>query len=99
MKIVPQFRVGVYEYSHTLNEQLFCEEAKGIVWAGGWRLPTVEELVLLYNEQPDSRCSELYWTDTLLRCVNFEDGEDYIKMEDSAENVRLVRVSGGMYGP
>jgi hypothetical protein len=62
--IKPLFTVNGLEFSETLPDRYTWDDLMAITWPDGWRVPTRWELVMLYDEKPESHCDVSYWTAT-----------------------------------
>jgi hypothetical protein len=96
LDIRPEFKVSSLEYSETLPDRYCWDILADLKWPNKWRLPTDEELLALYKQEPTSRNSIIYWSSSYPNkceawCISFKDAD--IRGRDRAlhYSVRLVR--------
>jgi hypothetical protein len=98
MKIKPEFTVNGLEFSETLCDTYTWDGMMAINWPDGWRAPKKWELMMLYEEAPNSHSDHSYWSASSVTSdnwgawdVNFYGGYENRSYTRSRHHVRLVR--------
>jgi hypothetical protein len=94
----PEFTVNGLEFSKTLPGTYTWDVMMSANWPNGWRVPKKWELMMLYEEEPRSRCRRFYWAaspfanyDGIAFGVNFSYGRNHFIVSDGTHHIRLVR--------
>jgi hypothetical protein len=100
MKLIkPEFVVNGLEFSVILSDTYTWDEVMSMEWTDGWRVPKKWQLMMLYEEKPESYFESFFWADSPVKCdsryawgINLSNGRDYggcYRLR--SYNVRLVR--------
>ena len=100
MKIKVAHAVKNLQFSKPLKE-LYPWYAATRIKKHGWRLPRRDELILLYELVPKSRCDKRFWSSSVYTnnsryawWVGFNNGDDYLSYKHESYSVMLVREIG-----
>jgi len=93
--IKPSFIVRELQFSEPLKRKYAWDDLMHIQWQGGWRVPRLWELTMLYEEEPKSHTEDAYWSSTpaagLSWCVDFYGGAGFHNYRSRPHSVTLVR--------